>query len=197
MEREYWIRMEEVGGCYEISNLGRVRAYYWKTSQEKRNPETRIKKLHNDKRHKVVYWRGCRNGEQWGYTVASLVYKYFGDGRPDDRQVKVHHKDGDYTNNRIDNLFISRPTTDKVQGWQVDRFNQFAETEVKKIIHKAKRFYAKNIDPEEVEQYALMLVWENLAKLVPDEPFYNFAMRYCKFAYHKVRYGDMKFWGQI
>lgn len=195
--KEYWIRMDEVGGYYEISNLGRVRSYYWKTSQEKNHPETRIKKLRNDKKHKVVMWYGRRNGNPYGFTIASLVYKYFGDGRPEDRQVKVHHKNGDYTNNCIDNLFIAKPSTERVEGWQVDRFNKEAEKAVRQVIQSSKKFYPKNIDADEIMQYALILVWDNLAKLAPDEPFYNFAMRYCKYAYHKVRYGDLKFWGAI
>lgn len=195
--REYWIRMEEAQGYYEISNCGRVRNYFWKSQQEKNTNSNRVKKLINDKRHKVMYFQTCRNGKQCRITIASLVYKYFGDGIPKDRDVKVHHKDGDYTNNHIDNLFIARPTTDRVQGWQVDKFNEFAEKEVRRCVKSASKYYARGIDTEDIIQVALMLCWENLAKLVPDEPFYNFAMRYCKFAYHKVRYGDLKWMGAI
>lgn len=191
-KREYWLRMAEHGGEYEISNLGRVRKYYWSRRNRTGNEtRTRIIKLRDDKKKKCIYWQGGRNGEVWDTPIAHLVYKYFGEGMPDESERKVHvlHADEDYRNNEIDNLYIARPTTDRVAGWQVDKYNREAERNIRLIVSKAKHYYDKKlgIDPEEVIQEALIMAWENLAKLAPDEPFYNYAMKYTKYAYYRIR----------
>lgn len=90
---------------YEVSNLGRVR-----NRKTKRIISTKRTKSH---RHPQVYlynnfW--CMGGtykEQ--FTVSHIVYNafskdkvHFVDGKVGQR---IGHKDGDITNNRIDNLY--------------------------------------------------------------------------------------------
>lgn len=100
MEKEIWETIME-DSRYEISNLGRVR--------NKKSGHFLACNATKSHRHPQVFLMG----NQWGrlqLTVSHLVVEHFGYGMRLPYGTIVGHKDGDITNNRIENLYIVNKT---------------------------------------------------------------------------------------
>jgi hypothetical protein len=98
MAEELWREIPGFNGHYEVSNLGRIRSWYWRKG-DKRQEEPRYNKCFVTN---VGYIR-CRlqrNRSGENYLVHRLVMLAF----VGDSELTVNHKDGDKTNNQLDNL---------------------------------------------------------------------------------------------
>lgn len=102
--KEIWKDIKGYEGLYQVSNLGRVRsmkryvnhAYNggWWLNGRIRKPGTM--------RSGYLYVPLYKNGKSQNFIVHRLVAKAFLENYSDD--LEVHHKDGNVTNNRADNL---------------------------------------------------------------------------------------------
>lgn len=101
---EVWKDIKGFEGLYQVSNLGRIRsldrwvnnAYnggYWKPGRIRRAGATR---------GGYLFAPLAVDGKTTAKRVNRLVAEAFLDGYSD--EIEVHHKDGDKTNNRADNL---------------------------------------------------------------------------------------------
>ena len=183
-KNEYWIRLEEAPH-YELSNFGRVRSWYWRSSQEKNPKSKRIKNLFDFKENKCINFQTGRQGERCSLSVAKLVYKYFGVGYPQNIECKVKHLDGDYKNNNIENLFIVAKENAVLEKWQEYKFNQYGEETINKIVDTNRGYY-KRVDIDDLKQMALIRLWQSMWKLEENEPLGNLARRCIKYAYYNL-----------
>lgn len=99
---EIWKSIPEYEGLYEASNHGRIRSI-------KRSANSgRVLKPHVSKRNGYCYVSLCKDGKATTKRVHRLVYRAFNPGtelpKRYDKWLTLDHKDGDKTNNRIDNL---------------------------------------------------------------------------------------------
>lgn len=106
---EIWKDIKGFEGLYQVSNLGRVKSLekevhrfmpHWETKSDYVAPE-RIRKL-GTTRGGYTFIPLTKDGKRYGKRVNRLVAEAFLDGF--DETVDVHHKDGDRTNNKADNL---------------------------------------------------------------------------------------------
>lgn len=180
---EHWVDIEECENT-QISDRGRVR----------HSRSKRLFKISLNKNSTPIF-RTSKNGVFKSFTVAKLVYKYFGDGAfPTDRRAYILRKDGNKFNNSIDNLFLATTKNDKYkQEWQIDVLNQQVLLEIQNIIKYRKPFNevsrAKSkytIDKQELEQGSLIEIFKNIGKLVEGEPLYNFCYKYVKYVWYKL-----------
>lgn len=99
--REKWKACPNTNGEYQVSNLGRIR----------KKSSKRLMSL--DKRGTRPRVRWMRNGRKTGYYVDDLVALAFM-GPPSASHPYVSHRDGDLSNNRLDNLvYTSEPEAGK------------------------------------------------------------------------------------
>ena len=185
---EHWVDLEEAKDV-QISDKGRVR-------NSKSKKEYKYRMLGDCKIVGFITKKTyTKHGERVSFSVARLVYKYFGDGEfPTDRKSFVFHIDGNKFNNCIDNLFLATSRRDQhYEEWQLEILNQQALAEIQKIIkyrrpynevYRSKKLYA--IDKQELEQGSLIEVFKNIGKLVEGEPLYNFCFKYVKFTWYKL-----------
>lgn len=101
--KEIWKDIKGFEGLYQISNLGRVRSLdRW---VERINggyfQSGRIRKL-GTTRGGYLFVPLMKNGEAKNYRINRLVAEAFLEGYS--KSAEVHHKDGNVTNNRADNL---------------------------------------------------------------------------------------------
>lgn len=95
---------------YEISNLGHYR-----------NKKTkRIMKNTDNRNLKAIYINVCRDGKQYHISLARAVYQAFGIEELD-KNRRVVHLDGDYRNNRIENLACKtyKESPEKSYRWRL------------------------------------------------------------------------------
>lgn len=97
--KEVWKEIEGYEGFYEISNLGNVRSVGGQIGTSLRKPRVLAQSSTKDGYKKV---RLQRNEKDKTVQVHRLVAEYFIDN-PHNYDT-VNHKDGDKTNNKVENL---------------------------------------------------------------------------------------------
>ena len=107
--KETWKPIPDYDGLYEASSLGRIRSAPNKTTSnvrcDRRVWKTRILKTkypHKQKRQdeRVCLWK---DGEEHTYLVSRLVASAW-HGKPKDTKLTVNHKNGNWRDNRPENL---------------------------------------------------------------------------------------------
>lgn len=117
---EIWKDIKGYEGLYQISNHGRVhypdkwrvRDYSHKKGVLIRIRPAGILKLNTNRLHPRAYLRKSKNESIRSFLVCELVAEHFIDGYK--KGMKITHIDGDVTNNKVTNLYISLP--DKIDG---------------------------------------------------------------------------------
>lgn len=94
---EKWKAVPGTEGRYSISNFGRVRSYAGR--------KPRILKTHAANQRGDYAFFPCVNNKRQIRYVAKAVVRAFLGVEPS-KTVRIKHKDGDLSNNHVDNLFV-------------------------------------------------------------------------------------------
>lgn len=97
MKKEIWKDIEGYEGCYQVSDLGRVKSLKW-------GKERILNAGHDGGGYLIVGL--CKNGKQKVYKPHQLVAIYFHNHTPCGMKLVVHHKNENITDNRAVNLEI-------------------------------------------------------------------------------------------
>ncbi len=100
-EKEIWKSIEGYDGLYEISSCGNVR---------KKNSK-QLLKLINSKNRSTIRVRLYKDGKRKYHTVSRLVMKAF--------YPYVIHKNGDYTDNTLGNLFYAKSLAESFRANEI------------------------------------------------------------------------------
>lgn len=99
---EQWLPIAKFNGDYEISSLGRIRRV--KRSGNNQFKDGHIRTLHPDGARGYLFtnirWRRQKALNVYAHREVALAFL----GRPSGDKNTVNHKDGDKTNNALDNL---------------------------------------------------------------------------------------------
>ena len=144
--REVWRWVSGYQGLYEVSNLGRLRSYYRKGRRNSSNAsETPLvmKPYVGVRGYRLATLR--KDGIPKNIPVHSLVVSAFYGEVP--RGKEVRHRDGNKTNNRLDNLIVgtrAENEADKVRHGVSNRGSRngmsvLTEQDVKQIKSLLKR----------------------------------------------------------
>lgn len=98
---EVWKPIKGYEGCYEISNLGRVKSLARKVKSGRITKEIILVPIRNS--HGYLQVDLCLNGKMKHHKIHRLVAEAF---IPQNNETKetVNHKDYNKSNNRVDNL---------------------------------------------------------------------------------------------
>ena len=101
---EIWIDIKGYEGLYQVSNLGRVKSLERIASQGKRGQRSIGEKIKTPRPNKKGYLKVMlsKDNIQKGYFVHRLVGIAFLENK--DMKPQINHKDGDVTNNCVNNL---------------------------------------------------------------------------------------------
>ena len=114
-------------------------------------------------------------------SLAVEVYKAFGENYK--KGMRVYHKDGDVWNCRIDNLFISTGYNISPTAEQIEVFNSSVVKCVKHFVG-AKRMNSYAIcDIDDVMGESYRMIWEHLSQWKTSTSFYQFCIRYVRWAF--------------
>ena len=114
-------------------------------------------------------------------SLAVEVYKAFGENYK--KGLKVYHKDGDVWNCRIDNLFIPTGYTIPPNAEQIKRFNTDVIKCVKHYIGIKKLNNCVVCDIDDVMGESYRMIWEHLSQWKTSTSFYQFCIRYVRWAF--------------
>lgn len=97
-EKEIWKEIEGYEGLYEVSNMGNVRSFATK----------KLLTLRNEKSRRTIRVNLKKDGKCKYYIVARLVAQAF--------YPYVLHKNGDYTDNKLENIFYANSMTESFRA---------------------------------------------------------------------------------
>lgn len=100
---EIWKDIVSYEGLYQVSNLGRVKSYYGKNGRLTDKEKILSGKVDKDGYMEV---RLCKKGQVTYKRVHRIVASHFLCG---DESLQVNHKDGNKSNNCVDNLEYVTP----------------------------------------------------------------------------------------
>lgn len=98
---EIWKPIKNYEGCYEISNLGRVKSLSRQVKGGRITEELILRPITNS--HGYLQVDLCLSGKMKHHKIHRLVAEAF-IPNDDDTKNTVNHKDYDKFNNRVDNL---------------------------------------------------------------------------------------------
>lgn len=105
---EVWKEIENTEGKYLISNLGRLKTTS-RNVKNRRNDKRFVKgviRKTTPRRDGYCIASFYLDGKRWSKYVHHLVWKYFGDGIKSNHKITLDHKDGNKSNNKINNLWL-------------------------------------------------------------------------------------------
>ena len=165
---EIFTRLDLPYNKYEISNYGRIRRNNHFLTLIKRNDDN-------------YYMSLLVKGKKYNVHPNVLCYKYFGKDYVDG--AKVYHKDGDKTNNHIDNLYICMCHTNKPTQEQIDIYCKSVIPCVKHISKQMgfTRLMNEGFDFDNFLGECYYMLWKHLPQLIGN--FYGYAKKYVMYVY--------------
>lgn len=107
MDKEIWVPVQNYEGIYEVSNYGQIRSL----DRLIHTSNGKVYTIHGRILRQSLSPHGtnpvvclAKEGRNRNFEVRYLVYMNFFENAEEDDVVK--HKDGDSTNNRVDNLYV-------------------------------------------------------------------------------------------
>lgn len=115
--KEIWKDIPDYEGVYQVSNLGRIRSLdrYIKRGKSGFFKEGQIQKLQNNG-NGYLYKQLKHKGKHRNFYIHRLVSMVFIGERPDG--MMICHKDGDTTNNNLDNLRYDTPLENNIDQFR-------------------------------------------------------------------------------
>lgn len=110
LENEEWIDCIGFDGIYQVSNLGRIKGVErWRETRPGVGymMKEKIRKQSVSKKHSSIRCFLCKDGKVNPQMVSRLVFFSFNYNIKNLPEYFVMHKDGDYKNNRLENLKIA------------------------------------------------------------------------------------------
>ena len=120
--KEIWKDVKGYEGCYQVSDLGRVRSLD-RISSAGRSLKGRMLKLYNDDKGYLRLMLSL-NGKMKTLRVHQLVAEAFLNHKPNGNKIVVDHIDNDKLNNQLNNLQIisNRENTSKDSIGKTSRY---------------------------------------------------------------------------
>ena len=117
MEKEIWRDIPDYEGIYQVSNLGRIKSLdrYVKRGKSGFFKEGQIQKLQNNG-NGYLYKQLKHEGRHRNFYIHRLVLMVFIGERPDG--MVICHKDGDTTNNNLNNLRYDTPLENNIDQFR-------------------------------------------------------------------------------
>ena len=117
MEKEIWKDIPDYEGIYQVSNLGRIKSLdrYVKRGKSGFFKEGQIQKLQNNG-NGYLYKQLKHEGRHRNFYIHRLVLMVFIGERPDG--MVICHKDGDTTNNNLNNLRYDTPLENNIDQFR-------------------------------------------------------------------------------
>lgn len=117
MEKEIWKDIPDYEGVYQVSNLGRIKSLdrYVKRGKSGFFKEGQIQKLQNNG-NGYLYKQLKHEGKHRNFYIHRLVLMVFIGERPDG--MVICHKDGDTTNNNLNNLRYDTPLENNIDQFR-------------------------------------------------------------------------------
>lgn len=178
---EAWKDIPDYEGLYQASNEGRIRTCEGKTTSNARYPVRRWKqrilkpKTENAKGYRkdlrVSLWK---DGKPKDFLVARLVAMTWVDGA--DANMTVNHIDGDYTNNRIENLEWVTLGENIRHGFDTGLYSSCKRVVVKNIITGEKSIYRSMSQASVAMGMNTGYVSGKLKKGINESGIYRFAL---------------------
>ena len=173
---EEWKILSHPFERYKISNYGRIIS-----------PRGKELKTYVHKNRAICILKATKNYKIAAYKhigVGTEVYRYFGQGYTDG--AKVYHKDGDISNNRIDNLAIARFYTHESTAGQKAHIPEIIPC-VKHILFTDgyKRYAKFGMDIGNVFGNAVFESWRHLAQYQEGTSFYQYCRRITRYAFRQ------------
>lgn len=148
MEKEIWKDIPDYKGVYQVSNLGRIRSLdrYVKRGKSGFFKEGQIQKLQNNG-NGYLYKQLKHEGKHRNFYIHRLVLMVFIGERPDG--MVICHKDGDTTNNNLDNLRYDTPLENNI-----DQFRHGARKNVlqNEAVLKIRKMYNEGYRPLDISK---------------------------------------------
>ena len=120
MEKEIWKDIKGYEGLYQASTMGRIRSMDRKVIRSDgqiRNFKSKIiKPVKKIKNNETLFVSLSKNNRLKTYTVHKLVMLAFKGERPDG--MVICHKDGDTTNNNLNNLRYDTPLENNIDQFR-------------------------------------------------------------------------------
>lgn len=115
--KEIWKDIPDYEGVYQVSNLGRIRSLdrYIKRGKSGFFKEGQIQKLQNNG-NGYLYKQLKHEGRYRNFYIHRLVLMVFIGERPDG--MVICHKDGDTTNNNLNNLRYDTPLENNIDQFR-------------------------------------------------------------------------------
>lgn len=116
---EIWKDLNEPYGQFQISNRGRIKGksrYIEYIQAGKIRNRFQIEKIYNFENSNIARIP-INNTQDLKFFIDELVIKYFTDFMYDDWKIIIH-KDGCQTNNKVENLVVIDPFSDKSENWK-------------------------------------------------------------------------------
>ena len=169
---EQFLNLEFPFERYQISNMGRV------ISPRRKELTSYMKKDHGCT-YRVIIINTAKKRKS--FYIANEVYKAFGQGYKNG--ATVFYKDGDHSNCRIDNLFISKGYTTAPDEEQIAKYENEAKACILHFIGVKKYNEVIGLDVDNIIGNAYLLIWQHLSQYKIGTSFYSFCARYVKWAF--------------
>lgn len=133
-KNEIWKDISDYIGYYQISNLGRIRSLDRMVSQKKCSSEYSrlmkgkiLKTKITNSGYELVHL--SKDGVVKAYTVHKLVYMAFNGDY--DFSLQINHKDGNKTNNRLENLELVNQSDNVKHSYRVLNHKKYNALQVR------------------------------------------------------------------
>lgn len=155
MEKEIWRDIPDYEGIYQVSNLGRIKSLdrYVKRGKSGFFKEGQIQKLQNNG-NGYLYKQLKHEGRHRNFYIHRLVLMVFIGERPDG--MVICHKDGDTTNNNLNNLRYDTPLENNI-----DQFRQGIEKGKlsNNDVLKVRKMYKDGYKTKEISEFFNVGKW--------------------------------------
>lgn len=150
MEKEIWKDIPDYKGCYQVSNLGRIksleRLIKYRDGRKRRYPSVVIKDRDKDGFARVVTLKKNNKGKT--FTVNCLVMLGF-IGKPP-KGYEICHNDGDYQNNKLDNLRYDIRSENRIDNYRYGRKASKGKLFIDDVLEIRNRYKNENITHKEL-----------------------------------------------